>query len=229
MKLGLILQAADTHEEQRLPQRAYLVLRQSIRTLRLAPGQMVREREVVEALGMSRTPVREALVRLEAEGWVQIIPRHGFLVNTLASDDLQEMYEIVEGLDGVATALATARNTAETLSSLEAMLQQQAEALDRDDLVEWAELDDAFHLEIVRLSGNARLHDLIENFNDQLYRARLYTIHLRPRPTRSVEEHRYICEAMCAGEAERALLLMQAHRRRARAEILEIIRALNPQ
>ena len=228
MDLGLILLPVDTDEEQRLPQRAYLALRQSIRTLHLAPGQMVRERDVVEALGMSRTPVREALVRLETEGWVQIIPRHGFLVNPLAADDLQQMYEIVEGLDGMATALATTRTTAETLSSLEATLQQQIEALDRNDLIKWAELDDVFHLQIVKLSGNARLRDLVENYNDQLYRARLYTINLRPKPTHSVEEHRSIFEAMRAGEAERARLQMQDHRRRARTEILQVIRALHP-
>lgn len=228
MNLGLILPPVDIHDEQRLPQRAYLALRQSIRTLRLAPGQMVREREVVEALGMSRTPVREALVRLETEGWVQIIPRHGFLINSLAADDLQQMYEIVEGLDGMASALATTRNTAETLSSLEAVLQQQLEALERNDLIAWAELDDAFHLQIVKLSGNVRLCDLVENYNDQLYRARLYTINLRPRPTRSVEEHQHIFEAMRVGDAEGARMRMQDHRRRARGEILQVIRALSP-
>lgn len=228
MNLGLILPPLDANDEQRLPQRAYLVLRQAIRTLRLAPGQMVREREVVEALGMSRTPVREALVRLETEGWVQIIPRHGFLVNSLAADDLQQMYEIVEGLDGMATALATTRNTPETLSSLKSMLQRQLEALERNDLIAWAELDDAFHLQIVKFSGNARLCDLVENYNDQLYRARLYTINLRPKPTRSVEEHQRIFEAMCAGDAEVARIQMQDHRQRARGEILQVIRALSP-
>ncbi|AVD54569.1 hypothetical protein BEH_24730 (plasmid) [Priestia filamentosa] len=90
----------DVNEESRLPQRAYLAIRHAIRHLQLPPGQTVLEREMAEILGMSRTPVRESLIRLETEGWVRLIPRRGFIVAPLVADDLQQIYEVVEALDG---------------------------------------------------------------------------------------------------------------------------------
>lgn len=219
---------AEEIDERRLPQKAYLALRWAIRDLRLGPGQMVREREAVEALGMSRTPVREALVRLENEGWVRLVPRHGFVVTPLVADDLEQIYEVVEGLDGVAVALATVRSRADGLEEFDRLIVEQEEALEADDVVTWADLDARFHRRIVYLSGNARLGEIMDNQDDQLYRARLFTINLRPKPTRSVEEHRAIVAAMRDGDAARARELLESHRRRGREEILHVVRAITP-
>lgn len=219
---------AEEIDERRLPQKAYMALRWAIRDLRLGPGQMVREREAVDALEMSRTPVREALVRLENEGWVRLVPRHGFVVTPLVADDLEQIYEVVEGLDGVAVALATGRSHAGELEQFDRLISEQEEALETDDVVTWADLDARFHRRIVHLSGNARLGEIMDNQDDQLYRARLFTINLRPKPTRSVDEHRAILSAMRNGDAARARELLEAHRRRGREEILRVVRAVSP-
>jgi len=219
---------AEELDERRLPRKAYLALRWAIRDLHLEPRRMLCEREVVEALGMSRTPVHEALVRLENEGWVRLVPRHGFVVTPLVADDLQQLYEVVEGLEGVAVALSTVRSRAEGLEELDRLIAEQEEALEANDVVTWAELDAQFHRHIVYLSGNTRLGEILDNQDDQLYRARLYTINLRPKPMRSVEEHRAIVAAMRERNAMIARELLEAHRRRGRDEILHVIRAITP-
>ncbi|MCL4543754.1 MAG: GntR family transcriptional regulator [Chloroflexi bacterium] len=214
--------------EVRLPQRAYTSLRNAIRLLQLFPGQMVREREVVEALGMSRTPIHEALVRLEAEGWVRLTPRHGFVVSPLEADDLQEIYEVVEGLEGIAGKLAAKRISTTQLVQLEECILEQGRVVATGDLQRWVDLDDEFHSEVVAAAGNQRLATLMDTCRDQLYRARLFTIKLRPVPLQSVEEHQSIVAALRNDDCDGVRQLLQNHRRRSRKEILTIVRALTP-
>ncbi len=222
------LSTLDINGESRLPQRAYLAVRHAIRNLQLPPGQTVLEREMAEILGMSRTPVRESLVRLEMEGWVRLIPRRGFIVAPLVADDLQQIYEVVEALDGLAGRFATDRATQEELNHLERMIEEQEKALELNDLLLWTDLDDQFHNYIVDLAQNPRLRGIVDNQSDQLYRARLYTIGLRPKPTHSVIEHKAILAVMRAGEPEAVRTMLQSHRNRARNEILEALRTIPP-
>lgn len=223
---ALLAPYVDERDEERLPQRAYQALRRAIRDLRLTPGQMVLEKEAAGALGISRTPVREALVRLEAEGLLRLVPRHGFVVTPLEPQSLGEIYEILEGLEAVAVDLAAGRTTPAQLGELDASIAAQASALERDDLVAWLAADDRFHALVLEMSGNERLRRLAESFGDQLHRVRLFTHRLRPKPVRSTADHRAVAAAIRAGDGLRARELHQAHRRRARDEILEIVRAV---
>jgi GntR family transcriptional regulator, rspAB operon transcriptional repressor len=222
------LSTLDVNGESRLPQRAYLAVRHAIRHLQLPPGKTVLEREMAEILGMSRTPVRESLVRLETEGWVRLIPRRGFIVTPLVADDLQQIYEVVESLDGAAGRLATNRATHEELNHLEHLIEEQEKALELNDLLAWTDLDDQFHNYIVDLAQNPRLRGIVDSQSDQLYRARLYTIGFRPKPTHSVIEHKAILAVMRAGEPEAVRTMLQAHRHRARNEILEALQSMPP-
>jgi DNA-binding GntR family transcriptional regulator len=200
-------------------------LQRAIRDLILPPGQMVLEQEVSEALRMSRTPVREALVRLGADGLVDLVPRHGFLVMRLVADVLQEIYEIVEGLEGIGVTLTAERITDGGVKALQGLIEASELALARDDLIAWAELDDQFHRTLLHLSGNERLASLAEIYNVHLYRARLFTLHLRPGLSRSIHEHRQLVEYIGHHDARRAIDLYLTHRRRSQNEILTIIRA----
>jgi len=224
-KLRAYLSTLDSDGENRLTQRAYLALRHAIRHLILPPGQTVLEREIAEMLDMSRTPVREALVRLEMEGWVRLIPRRGFIVAPLLADELQQIYEVVEALDGLAGSLATLRATPEELDRIEQLIAEQEKALANDDLLTWTELDDQFHDSIIDLAHNPRLRSIVDSQADQLYRVRLYTIHLRPKPVLSVLEHKAILAVMRAKKPEAARAMMQAHRSRSCKEILEVLRS----
>ena len=218
----------ETAEEPRLPLRAYQSLRRAIRELKLAPGQMVLEQDVASALGMSRTPVREAMVRLQAEGLGELIPRHGFAVATVSPRDQREIREIMVGVEGMAVALAARRASPDGLVALEEAVSAQEAALDADDLQAWAEADEQFHHLVAELSGNARLHQLIQSYDNHLHRARLLTIRLRPKPVRSTADHRAVLDAIRRGDAEQARVLHQAHRERGSAEILRVLEAMTP-
>jgi GntR family transcriptional regulator, rspAB operon transcriptional repressor len=214
------------YDDYRLPQRAYHIIRLAIRDLLLPPGQTILEREMAEALQMSRTPVREALVRLETEGMVRIIPRRGFIVEPIEKEDLQQIYEIVEKLDGLAVSLATVRVGEEEINQLESLIEQQERALEQKDLKKWAELDDQFHDLIIDFAKNKRLRTVIDSHSDQLYRARLFTINHRPLPFHSIVEHKAIVSCMRAKDGNAAGVLMQSHRNRARHEILTVVEKL---
>jgi DNA-binding GntR family transcriptional regulator len=189
---------------------------------------MVLEKDAARALGISRTPVREALVRLEAEGLLRLVPRHGFEVAPLDATTLREIYEILEGLEAVAVDLAATRASAAQLQRMDRAIAEQATALEREDLVAWLAADDAFHDAILEMSGNGRLGRYAQTLNDQAHRARLFTHRLRPKPVRSTQDHREVAAAIRAGDGARARSLHQAHRRRARDEILAILQAVTP-
>lgn len=209
--------------ERKLPARAYQILRLAIRNLKLLPGPTILEREIAEVLDMSRTPVREALIRLQTEGVVHLIPRKGFEVEPISAKDLKEIYEVVEMLEGLAAGLAVTVMNDEDLEHLEGLISQQEQALSQNDLDEWARLDNLFHFTIIEHAGNKRLANVIDVHADQLYRARLLTINKRPLPLQSIVEHRAIAACMKAGNAEAAQASMQSHRKRARNEILEVL------
>jgi DNA-binding GntR family transcriptional regulator len=218
----------ESTEESRLPQRAYQALRRAIRELKLAPGQMVLEKDAAAALGISRTPVREALVRLEGEGLLQLVPRHGFAVAPVSPRDQREIREIMVGVEGMAVALAARRASPEGVAALEESVAAQEAALEADDLQAWAEADERFHHLVAELSGNARLLQLIQSYDNHLHRARLLTMRLRPKPVRSTADHRAVLEAIRRGDADGARALHQAHRERGAAEILRVLEAMTP-
>lgn len=214
-------------EDYRLPQRAHHIIRLAIRDLILPPGMTILEREMAEALQMSRTPVREALVRLETEGFVQLIPRRGFSVETIEKEDLKEIYEIVEALDGLAVEIATKKVSNIEVAQLELLIDEQEAALQQKDLKRWAILDDQFHQLIIDCAKNKRLNAVIDSHSDKLYRARLFTITHRPLPLQSIVEHRAIISCMKATNGIAAQTVMKSHRSRSGVEILTALDEIN--
>ncbi|MFS0750928.1 GntR family transcriptional regulator [Oceanobacillus sp. 1P07AA] len=210
-------------KEKKLPLRAYQILRLAIRNLKLVPGKTILEREIAEVLGMSRTPVREALIRLQTEGVVNLIPRKGFEIEPIEAKDLREIYEVVEMLEGLSAKLSTNTINEEELGNLEVLIEQQEKAITENDLEEWARLDNLFHFKIIEYANNKRLSNIIEVHSDQLYRARLITINKRPLPFQSIVEHRAIVACMKARDVDSAQTSMQSHRKRARNEILKAL------
>lgn len=219
-EIEFLIDSLEGLDEYRLPQRAYHIIKMAIRDLILSPGKTILEREMAETLQMSRTPVREALVRLETEGMVRLVPRRGFIVEPIEKEDLKEIYEIVETMDGLAVANATEKVNDAELDKLESLIKQQEKALEQNNLKKWAILDDQFHNLIIRFASNKRLNTVIAIHSDQLYRARLFTINYRPLPIKSIVEHKAIISCMKAKDGVAGSMVMQSHRKRARKEIL---------
>lgn len=207
-----------------LTQQAYAVILKAIRELYLAPGEAFLEREITAMLEMSRTPVHEALIRLEMAGWIKVIPRKGFTVEPILADPIREISQITAVLDGLAAALATEQAQHDDLSELSGLIDRQETLMYAHDLHEYVAVDQEFHTKIVQIAANQRLSSLMDSYSDQMYRARLYTIKERQLPTHSIQEHRAVIAAMRAGSGKAADELMQAHRHHGSREIIAILK-----
>jgi len=219
----ILLSYKEEVEENRLPQRAYIIIRKAIRNLQLQPSEAFLEREIAEMLEMSRTPVREALIRLEMDGWIKLIPRKGFSVEPIIRETIEQICQIAEALDGVAAELATLHMDEGHLEQLESFIERQENYIHEHNLKAYADVDDQFHNLIINCSQNQRLKSVMDSHSDQLYRARLFTINDRKLPVRSIKEHRAIVAAMRAQDSKAAQILMHSHRHRGGQEILDII------
>jgi DNA-binding GntR family transcriptional regulator len=206
-------------------QRATAALREMIVNNRLPPGSSYLESELAEMLEMSRTPIREAAVILEAQGLVEVRPRRGIRVLPLSADDMQEIYQILTELEGLAAALAASRKlTKAEEKEGERALQAMETALKTDDREAWAAADKQFHELLVVLSRNRRLKVLVESYNDQVHRARMLTVRLRPSPRKSNRDHRAVFNAIKAGDKKLARKLHTAHRSEAMHLILDLLK-----
>ena len=203
---------------------AYERLKDEIRTNRMPPGFQAPEPEIALRLGMSRTPVREALIRLEAEGLVELIPRRGARVLPIQPEDMREIYEILTALEPDAAArLASRKPSKEELAPLAQATRDMEEALRKEDLDAWAEADDRFHVALLELQGNRRLKNFVMALYDQAHRARIVTMRMRDLPRKSTEEHREILEHLRRGDARATRRVFKEHRRRAAEELLGVL------
>jgi DNA-binding GntR family transcriptional regulator len=202
---------------------AYEQIRRRILDNAWPPGHRALEREVALELGMSRTPVREALMRLQNEGLVEVIPRHGVRVLPVSGVDMQEIYEILTALECMAAELLAARKpSGEELAPLVDAIDAMSKALQADDLDAWGAADERFHQHLVDLAGNRHLQATVLNHWDRTHRARMFSLRLRPKPVNSTKEHMQMVERLRAGDGEGAARVTRAHRERARHELVAI-------
>ncbi|MEL6102185.1 MAG: GntR family transcriptional regulator [Pseudomonadota bacterium] len=203
---------------------AYARLKDEIRTNRLPPGLQVPEPEIAMRLGMSRTPVREALIRLEAEGLIALAPRRGVRVLPIKADDMREIYEILTSLEpDAAASLAGSKPSSDDLAPLEQATSAMELALADGNLDAWVEADDRFHRTLLELQGNRRLQNFVTALYDQAHRARIVTMQLRETPHKSTKEHRAILRNLQLGNVEETRRIFREHRQRAAQELLGIL------
>jgi DNA-binding GntR family transcriptional regulator len=203
---------------------AYEGIKQRILENRYPPGHHVLERELVETFGMSRTPIREALIRLQKEGLIEVLPRRGMRVVSLSPDDMREIYEVLTFLEMAAVDLLARRAPeAVSLDALESLTRSMDEALAADDLDAWAAADEAFHRELLQECGNRRLAAIAATVTDQAHRARLITLRLRPRPVDSATAHRRVLEAIKVGDADGARRRHYRHRMGVASTLVDVL------
>lgn len=203
---------------------AYRTMRQRVIDNIWPPGHRALEQELALELGMSRTPLREALIRLQNEGLVEVIPRHGMRVLPVSADDMRDIYDMLTALEPMAAELAVRRRPSEPqLKPLLVASRTMERALAAGELDAWAVADENFHRHLVALSGNQLLIDTVQNCWDRAHRARIVTLRMRPEPTHSTREHIAVVEKIRAGDARGAFETHRAHRERAARELLAIL------
>jgi DNA-binding GntR family transcriptional regulator len=198
-------------------------LREAIITGRLRPGEHLMETQLAEELGVSRTPIREAIRKLELEGLVLMIPRKGAYVSQLSMKDIADVFEIRRALEGLAARLAAERATDEEVDRLERAIIQIAEVAQTDDLNGAVALDTGFHEELMKASHNPRLSQLVSNLREQIQRFRLTSLSHPGRVKLAVEEHRLIVDAIASHDAELAQNLAYEHIENAENSLMEVI------
>jgi len=206
-----------------LVEAAYEQMRRRILDNVWPPGHRALEQELALELGMSRTPIREALLQLQNEGLVEVIPRHGVRVLPVSPTDMREIYEILTALECMAAELlARRRPSDQELQPLIAATNDMDAALKVDDLQAWASADERFHAQLLELAGNRQLQATVFNYWDRAHRARMFSLRLRPAPVDSTREHMQLVERLRAGDPQGASSVNRAHRERANRELLAI-------
>ena len=186
-------------------------LRRAILKGELEPGERLMEIALANKLGVSRTPIREAIRKLELEGLVVMIPRKGAEVARITEKDLRDVLEVRTSLEKLAIELACDRVTEDDINDLKLACKDFEESFIKDDLTTIAEKDVAFHDIIFRATKNARLIQILNNLREQMYRYRLEYLKDTQSHNRLVEEHQKIVDAIIDKNKEEAVRLIQEH------------------
>ncbi|MFN8455951.1 MAG: GntR family transcriptional regulator [Anaerolineae bacterium] len=193
-------------------ERAYVALKEAILSLRLQPGSLLLEDELAEQLGISKTPVRDALQELERDGLVTRVPYKGTYVTEVSEQDVREIVEIKATLEGLAGRLVVGMFTPAELEQAETFLDAADTALTAGDLSEAAEQGFKFHDFILGRAPNQRLLNMMEVLDTQMYRAlRSFAIRTHERMTKSSVEHRHILAALREGDPDQVELAFRHH------------------
>lgn len=186
-------------------------LRQAILKGELAPGERLMEIQLADRLGVSRTPIREAIRKLELEGLVLMIPRKGAEVAKISEKSLRDVLEVRRSLEELAIELACQRMTEEEVARLEETQEAFREAVNHGDAMGIAESDEHYHDIIYYGTGNARLVQILNNLREQMYRYRLEYIKDADKRQVLLVEHDNILKAIKGRRVAEAKEAMREH------------------
>lgn len=198
-------------------------MREAIINGQLRPGERMMEIQLAEEMGVSRTPVREAIRKLELEGLVVMIPRKGAYVAGLSLKDIADVFEIRRALEGLAAELAADRITDQELENLERYLVKISEEIECGDLNKVVEIDTDFHTLLYQASRNSKLTQIINNLREQIQRFRTTSLSLPGRMRVALDEHRKIVEAISSRDGELARKIAQEHIENAENSMMSMV------
>jgi GntR family transcriptional regulator, rspAB operon transcriptional repressor len=208
-----------------VPQQVYDHLREKIELAELKPGESVNERHLATWLGVSRTPIREAIRRLADDGLIEIVPHVGTNVALLDRASIYECCAIRKSLECAAIEEATKHLTPAVGRILDRLIQEQEETVDMGDMARNIAVDSQFHAVIYRLSGFTAMADMLRRVMGEIIRIRHLSLMLPGRLRESIEEHRKIVAAMRSGNGKRASVAMRRHLEKSIASILSVMDA----
>lgn len=207
-------------QEYSLRTQVFQSIREDILKGRYKENEELREAALGKELGVSRTPVREALRQLELEGLIKIIPNKGAYVTGISEKDVHDIYMIRSMLECLCVRWAAEHITQEQLEQLEEILLLSEYHLDRSNSVQMAELDGKFHEVLYEASQSRILDHVLSDFHKYVQMARRNSVKTEERARKSLAEHRAILEAIREKDVEKAEVLANEH-------ILHVMENLN--
>ena len=199
-------------------------LRQAILRGELKPGERLMEIQLANKLGVSRTPVREAIRKLELEGLVLMIPRKGAEVADISEKSLKDVLEVREALEELAARLACDKITKEGINRLKEAAQDSRSALKSNDITQMAEADVRFHDVICNATENQKLGQLLNNLREQMYRYRIEYLKDQHVYEKLLSEHEEIIRHIEKGEKDEAARVVSRHIENQAQAVADVIR-----
>ena len=194
-----------------LSQKVYRVLKTEIAKGFLEPGTKLLENKIAEEMHVSRTPVREAMQKLVAEGFVKTTPNQTMIVTEVSLEDIKEVLQIRGVLEGLAARITAKKITRLEIDELEGIVTQMGLYVTKKDLTSYCQVDDEFHNLILNLCGNKWIIQIRDNLGNFIYRFRIKSLSVPGRLKCSLEEHRKIMESLQKHNSEEADRLSQIH------------------
>ncbi|WAH35217.1 GntR family transcriptional regulator [Alicyclobacillus dauci] len=190
----------------------YERIREFVLTGRFLPGQWLREKELIEILGVSRTPIREAFRRLEQEQLVESVPRYGFRVRTFSKEEIRDFFELRAELEGMAAGLAAERATVNSVREISESLTQARLSLDEGDSADVIRANNLFHDRVAESSGNQALVRCLKQLRAgvNLQRVLTWSKH-KDRPSATLGQHFEIYRAIKDGDSRLARTTASKH------------------
>lgn len=189
----------------------FTTLRQAILKGELLPGERLMEIQLAEKMGVSRTPIREAIRKLEREGLVIMVPRKGAEVAGISEKMLRDVLEVRMTLEKLALRLAFKRQGTDLIEKLESAEQAFQDAIEGEKLIDMAEADEHFHFLIYEAADNDKLRELLNSLKENMYRYRLEYLKDENYRRSLMEEHNAIIEAFRANDLEKGLEVTDTH------------------
>jgi DNA-binding GntR family transcriptional regulator len=194
-----------------LREHVYKNIKNSIISGDLEPSRRLIEEKLAEEMQTSRTPVREAIQKLEKEGLIYRLPRGGFAVKGVTEGELEEVFGLRSVLEGYAGYLATARILPEEFRSLDQIVAEEEECLKNINAEDFIRLDGEFHDVLYRAAKNARLYALLHDLRDYMYRYRIIILRYQRKHNLAVEDHKNILAWMKAKNGKQVEKLLRKH------------------
>lgn len=194
----------------RLSEKAYQLIKHKIITLELRPSTVIDEQSLMDELELGRTPIREALQRLDSENLVNVVPRRGTFVTDVSLTDLQKIFELRIVLEGFCARLAARRITLSQIDQMKSIL-EDLDKVESGDYRRLISIDDRFHAMLYQAADNEFLSDVLNRLYDLSLRLWYLVLNHLDDVQESIEQHRAVARALQSGDGERAEELIKQH------------------
>lgn len=221
--MELDLKPVKKHDLRPIREIVFVELKKAIFEGRIKKGERLVENTIAEKMEVSRTPVREALRQLEAEGLVDNIPRRGAIVKGITLKDAEEIYDLREALEGLMARLACRNRTEDDIDNLRHVLKLMEEAMQRKDYKEYVELHKDFNNIILNSTRNKKLKAIMNNIYEQLTSLRSISLYHEDRRFLALEEHKQIVDTIEKRHEIEAETIAKNHVKKARKAFFDNI------